>query len=110
MSNIESHSLLVWVYFSTDTTNCYLIPNAVAEQYRHLLQEANNKFINSDKENAGMCFLNAAVSPRMDFVEDKHKQNACLFHDYLWANSHAIGEGADVNISHVYTSGIVSSI
>jgi hypothetical protein len=107
MSNIESHSLLVWVYFSQDTTDCYLIPNAVADQYRHLLQEANNKFINSDKENAGMCFLNEAVLPTIDLSNHESKKHACLFHDYLWANDHAIGEGADVNITHVYTSGIV---
>lgn len=102
----NTYSLLVWEEIPENTT-FVLIPNNVANIYRNHLEQAHNKFINSDDENDGMRFLNAALMDNPeDAWDDYSKTHASVLAQYKRADR---GGSPIVNvyITHVYLSGFV---
>jgi len=66
-----SHTLLVWEMVP-EVTELYLIPDTESHLYVKYLQEAHNKFINSNEMNDGLRFLNTAIAetdPEKGFEE-----------------------------------------
>jgi hypothetical protein len=100
---METYTLLVYEMVPEDT-NLYLIPNQVADQYRHFLQQAAGKFVNSDDTNDGMHFLIAATSPKKEYVDNDWTEYGMIFHPYLLSDQSAI---EDKIITAIYLSGFI---
>lgn len=94
-----TYTLLIWEQVPDDTF-LYLIPNNLADQYRHFLVEAHQHLINSSEMNDGMKFLNTALS-KENPEEGFEKYQGVLLH---YKTQERI---EDKHITHVYLSGFV---
>ncbi len=101
----EKYVLLIWEEIP-ESTKFFLIPIEIANDHAEYLEEAHNKFINSDDENDGLNFLNMAVcEPGQKWDDDvPFKDCAGLFHEYLYDVTKPI---TGTNIKAVYLSGFV---
>jgi hypothetical protein len=100
----NTFTLLVWEVLPEDT-HFYLIPNSVADEYRHCLEQAHNRFLNCNEENEGMLFLNVAlIEDPADAVDMAFKQYAAIFAPYK-QEVHHDKPIIDTYITHVYLSG-----
>lgn len=99
--------LLIWEEVPEDT-KLYVIPNDVAEKYRHYLTEAHGNMINHTgwENNKGLLFLNTALADQGDGVAEKG------FEEYLgiFARYKVSLESPlkNQNITTVYHSGFLS--
>lgn len=109
--NDKTFTLIVWASLP-DTIDTYLVPNDVlVAEHREFLRQAHGKYINStqdlrheDISNDGLAFLNAALSPKKEYVSEDEGmyQWACYLYEYKIASPIE-----DVVITHVYSSGFI---
>jgi len=102
-------TLLIWEMVP-EYHELYLIPNDVADKYRDFLNQAHNHFINSDKMNDGMNFLNAALSETAsdNGLEEPWIQYTGVFTKFKQDTKHPIHlMNADALITSVYLSGFI---
>lgn len=100
-------TLLIWESRPEEVAT-YLVPNdVITPRMREWMREAHGRMINVDDENDGMSFLNAALSPKEEYVDEgKWKDVACIFHAYKVVNEGPIeGNDGSISITHVYQSG-----
>lgn len=96
-----TYTLLIWQTIP-ENSDFYLIPNEVADKYKHFLKEAHNLFINSDDMNDGMRFLNSALGE--DVPEEGFEDSLGIFCQYKVDIKAPI---LDSHITTVYLSGFV---
>jgi hypothetical protein len=101
VEDIMSHTLLVWETIPEET-DFYLIPNEVAKDYEHYLKEAHHRFINADKMNEGLAFLNTALGDEM--AEAGMCAYLGIFREYKVDHKKPL---LDKNITAVYLSGFI---
>lgn len=97
--------LLIWEEVP-EHTKMYLIPVNVAESYKQHLEEAHNKFINSNEMNDGMRFLNMALLDEDENVaddEDFREHQGCFAEYEVDVDEPITG----YNIVAVYLSGFM---
>ena len=94
------YTLLVWEEVPEDT-KMYLIPNEVANKYRHWFEEAHGRYINRDENNDGMDFLNYALSKDKWAEGYPMEEHAGVLADYQVKMGSPI---VDTHITSVYHS------
>lgn len=80
---MNTFTLLVWELIPEETY-LYLIPNEVADKYKHYLDQAQNRMVNQDDLNDGMNFLIAACSQNEDDASEEFKKYTGLFGLYRY--------------------------
>lgn len=94
-------TLLVWETIPEET-DFYVIPNEVAQKYEHFLKQAHHKFINAQKMNDGMKFLNTALGDEVP--EEGFEEHLGVLREYKCDHHKPI---LDKTITAVYLSGFV---
>lgn len=98
------NTLLIWEEVP-ETIKLYVIPNDVAEQYLTHLEQAHQKYINTEgwDSNTGLLFLNTALIEDDTPAEVGFEQYAGVLNQYK-VNS---DKPLQANISRVFVSGFM---
>lgn len=101
--NNKTYTLIIWEEIP-EQTKLFIIPNEVADKYRHFLDQAHNTYININEMNDGLCFLNYAVNKNNDNEEEEDNKHKNLFLQYQINYDMPL---INQNITYVYHSGFV---
>ena len=100
---MTTSTLLVFSHIP-ESVEFYLIPNDVADQYRHQFELAHNKLMNCDEMNEGLHFINHAIIDEP--YDQKFEEYTGIFIKYK-IDRNNFDLCSDVHVTHIVNSGFV---